>query len=141
MKLTQGAFSFLPDLSDDQILRQVRYALDKSWALSIEYTQDPHPRNAYWMMWGLPLFDVKDEGVILLEINRCRKSEPDSYVRLVAFDNSRGTESAVLSFIVNRPSYEPGFRLVRQELAGRCISYTLESYAVSKQPIGLRYLL
>ena len=140
MKLTQGAFSFLPDLSDEQISRQIQYALNKSWALSIEYTQDPHPRNAYWMMWGLPLFDVKDEEVILLEVNRCRENRPNSYIRLVAFDNSRGAESAVLSFIVNRPKFEPGFRLVRQELAGRRISYTLESYAVSKQPVDFRYL-
>ena len=45
MKLTQGCFSFLPDLTDEQITKQIQYAIDKSWAVSIEYTDDPHPRN------------------------------------------------------------------------------------------------
>jgi ribulose bisphosphate carboxylase small subunit len=28
-EITQGAFSFLPDLTDDQILKQVEYALEQ----------------------------------------------------------------------------------------------------------------
>jgi len=31
-----------------QITAQVKYALSKGWALGIEYTDDPHPRNTYW---------------------------------------------------------------------------------------------
>jgi ribulose-bisphosphate carboxylase small chain len=65
MKLTQGAFSFLPDLTDEQITKQIQYALDKSWAISIEFTDDPHPRNNYWEMWGLPLFDIKDKNLLI----------------------------------------------------------------------------
>ncbi len=38
MRLTQGTFSFLPDLTDDQIRAQVEYCLSQGWALSIEYT-------------------------------------------------------------------------------------------------------
>ena len=131
MKLTQGCFSFLPDLTDEQITKQIQYAIDMSWAVSIEYTDDPHPRNNYWEMWGLPLFDIKDPAAILFEVNMCRKAKSNFYVKLVGFDNSRGIESSVLSFIVQRPSYEPGFRLVRQELQGRNIGYTIESYASS----------
>jgi ribulose-bisphosphate carboxylase small chain len=71
MKLTQGAFSFLPDLTDAQISKQIQYAINKSWAVSIEYTDDPHPRNSYWEMWGLPLFDIKDPAAILFELNMC----------------------------------------------------------------------
>ena len=44
MRLTQGAFSFLPDLSDEQIAKQVKYCLDNGWAVNVEYTDDPHPR-------------------------------------------------------------------------------------------------
>ena len=51
MRVTQGAFSFLPDLSDQQIHEQVQYCIDQNWAVSIEYTDDPHPRNVYWEMW------------------------------------------------------------------------------------------
>ena len=28
MRITQGTFSFLPDLTDEQIAAQIRYALD-----------------------------------------------------------------------------------------------------------------
>jgi len=139
MKLTQGAFSFLPDLTDEQITKQIQYAIDKSWAVSIEFTDDPHPRNSYWEMWGLPLFDIKDPAAILFEINMCRKAKPGMYVKCCCFDNSRGIESCVLSYIVQRPAYEPGFRLTRQEVEGRSLRYTIESYATNSKPEGERY--
>ena len=139
MKLTQGCFSFLPDLNDTQITKQIQYALDKSWAVSIEFTDDPHPRNSYWEMWGLPLFDIKDPAAVLFEVNMCKKAKPNYYVKIACFDNTRGTESCVLAFIVNRPAFEPGFKMVRQEVAGRQLTYTLESYAVDTKPEGDRY--
>jgi len=139
MKLTQGCFSFLPDLTDAQITKQIQWAINKSWAISIEYTDDPHPRNSYWEMWGLPLFDIKDPAAILFEINMARKAKPNFYIKVVGFDNARGTESAVTSFIVQRPAYEPGFRLVRQEGKGRNLVYTIESYAAVSKPLGERY--
>jgi ribulose-bisphosphate carboxylase small chain len=139
MKLTQGCFSFLPDLTDEQITKQIQYAINKSWAISIEYTDDPHPRNSYWEMWGLPLFDIKDPAAILFEVNMCRKAKPNYYVKIVGFDNARGIESSVLSFIAQRPAYEPGFKLVRQEGKGRNLIYTLESYAAGSKPEGERY--
>ena len=43
MKLRQGTFSFLPDLTDAQIHTQVQYCIDNGWAVSVEYTDDPHP--------------------------------------------------------------------------------------------------
>jgi ribulose-bisphosphate carboxylase small chain len=139
MKLTQGCFSFLPDLTDEQINKQIQYAISKSWAISIEYTDDPHPRNSYWEMWGLPLFDIKDPAAILFEVNMVRKVKPNYYIKLVAFDNTRGVESSSMSFIIQRPSYEPGFRLVRQENAGRKLTYTIEAYAPVMKPEGDRY--
>ena len=139
MRLTQGAFSFLPDLTDAQITKQIKYAMDKGWAISVEYTDDPHPRNAYWEMWGLPLFDIKDVAAVTFEINACRKAKPNFYVKVTAFDNTRGVESSSLSFIVSRPANEPGFRLVRSEAEGRRIQYTIESYSVNAKGEGSRY--
>jgi ribulose-bisphosphate carboxylase small chain len=138
MRLTQGAFSFLPDLSGEQITRQVKYCLDNDWAVNVEYTDDPHPRNSYWEMWGHPMFDLKDPAGIMLEVNECRKTFPNHYVRLSAFDSTRGIESVRLSFIVNRPDEEPGFQLERTEMAGRQIRYTIKSYA-AREPSGRRY--
>ena len=60
MRITQGTFSFLPDLTNEQIKKQVEYCLDKNWAIGIEYTDDPHPRNTYWEMFGPPMFDLRD---------------------------------------------------------------------------------
>ena len=139
MRLTQGTFSFLPDLTDAQITRQVDYCLGKGWAIGLEYTDDPHPRNSYWEMFGNPMFDISDAAGVMLELSSCRKTFPGHYIRLTAFDSTHGTESVVMSFIVNRPPAEPGFRLVRTEEGGRTIRYRTESYAVERQPEGSRY--
>ena len=139
MRITQGTFSFLPDLTDVQISRQIEYCLDKGWALGIEYTDDPHPRNTYWEMYGNPMFDVRDAAAIMLELQAARKTFPSHYIRVIAFDSTHGTESVVLSFIVNRPANEPGFRLIRTEEPGRTLRYSIESYAVQRAPEGARY--
>lgn len=137
-RVTQGTFSFLPDMTDEQITKQIQYCLKNGWALNVEFTDDPHPRNTYWEMWGIPMFDIKDAAGILYEVNQCRKAYPNHYIRLTAFDSTRGTESVKLSFLVNRPKNEPGFGLVRQEVDGRRIRYTIHSYA-SERPEGERY--
>ncbi|TJW10934.1 MAG: ribulose bisphosphate carboxylase small subunit [Mesorhizobium sp.] len=138
MRITQGAFSFLPDLTDDQIRSQVQYCIDNKWAVSLEFTDDPHPRNIYWDMWGHPMFDNPDAAALIMELNACRKAYGDRYIRVVAFDASHGWESVKLSFIVNRPAEEPGYRLERQEAAGRMIRYTTKPYAAGR-PAGTRY--
>ena len=137
-RITQGQFSFLPELTDNEISLQIEYGLNKGYAWSIEYTDDPHPRNTYWEMFGMPMFDLKDAAGVLLELHACRKTFPNHYIRLMAFDSTRGIESIAMSFIVNRPAHEPGFSLARQEVNGRTIRYTVQSYATNK-PEGERY--
>lgn len=137
-RLTQGQFSFLPDLTDKQITAQIEYALQRNWAVGVEYTDDPHPRNTYWEMYGNPMFDLKDPAGILQEINACRKAFPKHYVRVTAFDSTQGVESPRMSYIVNRPPNEPGFGLARTEGPGRQVHYRISSYATDK-PEGERY--
>jgi ribulose-bisphosphate carboxylase small chain len=137
-RLTQGQFSFLPDLTDDEIRMQIEYGLKKGYAWSVEYTDDPHPRNTYWEMFGMPMFDLKDAAGVMMELASCRKTFPSHYIRLMAFDSTRGVESIAMSFIVNRPKAEPGFGLVRQEVDGRRIRYTVHSYATDN-PEAERY--
>ena len=138
MRITQGTFSFLPDLTDDQIRCQVEYALRQGWALSVESTDDPHPRNVYWDMWGQPMFDLADAEAFLRELAACRRAHPGRYVKVNAFDSTSGWETVRLSFLVQRPSEEPGFALERQEGRGRQQRYGLRSYAAD-QPAGGRY--
>jgi len=137
-KITQGQFSFLPDLTDEEITLQIKYALKNNWAVNIEYTDDPHPRNTYWEMYGMPMFDLKDPAGILMEVNECRKTFPNYYVRVTAFDSTRGWETPRMSYIVNRPKEEPGFKLIREERDGRSMGYSIVSYA-SDKPEGERY--
>lgn len=138
MKITQGTFSFLPDLTDDEIRAQMNYALQQGWSLSVEYTDDPHPRNCYWEMFGTPMFDLRDAAGAMLELQECRKTFPNYYIKINAFDSTRGIESIRLSFIVNRPANEPGFGLIRQEGENRMVRYTTHGYAVQR-PAGERY--
>ena len=89
-------------------------------------------------MFGNPMFDLKDPAGILMEINSCRKTYPNHYIRVTAFSAVRGVESVTMSYIVNRPKKEPGFSLVRQETDGRTMRYSIHSYATDK-PEGERY--
>jgi ribulose-bisphosphate carboxylase small chain len=138
MRITQGTFSYLPDFTDEEITAQIQYALDNGWPLSVEFTDDPHPRNTYWEMWGLPMFDLADAAGVLMEVNGCRQAYPGHYVKLNAYDSTLGRQSTMLSFIVQRPPDEPGFRLERQEGPDRQIRYTTHPYAVDR-PRGERY--
>ena len=138
-RITQGTFSMLPDLTDEQIKKQIEYSIKSGFAVGIEWTDDPHPRNCYWDLWGLPLFDVPDASTIMYELQECRKAHPGIYIKINGFNNARGIESTGISFIVQRPAFEPGFYLVRQEGKGRNILYTIQSYAVQSAAEGARY--
>jgi ribulose-bisphosphate carboxylase small chain len=139
MQLRHGAFSYLPDLTDDEIAMQVRYALDHGWPVSIEHTDDPHPRNIYWEMWGLPLFDLVEPDGVMAEVIACREAFPRNYVRVLAYDARLGRQTTALSFLVHRPEREPGFELVRTEGAGRAQAYQVRAYATAAPP-GERYV-
>jgi len=140
MRITQGTFSYLPDLTDEEIAAQVRYSLDNGWAIMFEYTDDPHPRNSLWEMWKQPEFELgpEDAEVAMQELQGVREAYPNHYIKLVAYDSSLGRQTSRLSFIVNRPEEEPGYRLERQEKADRQIRYTLQPYATN-DPAGRRY--
>jgi ribulose-bisphosphate carboxylase small chain len=74
----------------------------------------------------------------MLEVTACRKAHPNEYIKLMAFDSHKGFESIRMSFIVQRPEYEPGFELVRSEGPGRIIHYSIRGYA-NASPAGERY--
>lgn len=138
MRLTQGTFSYLPDFTDDEIRAQVQYCLDNEWPVSVEHTDDPHPRNVYWEMWGLPLFDARDAAAVMMEVTACRAALPGRYVRVSGYDRRHGRQTTALSFLVQRPRREPGFRVVRTEDGDRRVRYSLHAYATDR-PEGERY--
>ena len=140
MRITQGTFSYLPDLTDEQIEAQLRYALRNGWAISVEHTDDPHPRNALWEMWAPPQFDLIEDDVpsVMSDIRAARDAWPHGYVKVVCYDRSLGRQTSALAFVVGRPGNEPGFRVERQEGPDRRVRYTLHSYA-TEAPQGRRY--
>lgn len=127
MRITQGCFSFLPDLTDAQISAQIEYCLKNDWAIGLEYTYDPHPRNTYWEMWGLPMFDLQDPKGVMMELDECRKAHGESYIRINAFDSTRGFETVRMSFIVNRPKVEPKIAMTRTDTRGRSQVYSWQA--------------
>jgi len=134
MRITQGTFSYLPDLTDAEIRAQIGYAQARGWAVAVEFTDDPHPRNVLWEMWGLPMFGLADPAGALAEVLACRAAYPGHYVRVSAYDAGLGRQTTALSFIVGRPADEPGFRLDRQETTDRRLRYSLHAYAADQPP-------
>jgi ribulose bisphosphate carboxylase small subunit len=59
MRITQGTFSFRPDLTDEQISRHVAYCQRNGWAVNVEFTDDPHPRNT---LGDVGPADVRPQG-------------------------------------------------------------------------------
>jgi ribulose-bisphosphate carboxylase small chain len=132
MRITQGTFSFLPDLTDAQISAQVEYALSRGWAVSVEHTADPHPRDVFWEMWGAPMFDLRDAAGVMQEIRACRAVFPDEYVKVNAFDSTGGWETVRLSFVVGRPAEEVAYELGRGEGPGRTVRYDIRRVAAGR---------
>ena len=89
-------------------------------------------------MFGLPMFDTTGASAACGEIQNCRKSFPNHYIKVSGYNARYTKQTTGLSFIVNRPKVEPGFRLDRTELNDRQIAYTLYSYA-AETPHGTRY--
>jgi len=127
MRITQGTFSYLPDFTVEEVKAQVRYCLANNWAFSVEHTDDPHPRNAYWEMWGLPMFEMSNLDDAMDQIRVCRETFPGHYIKVNGYDRTKGRQTTMLSFIVHRPKEEPGFYLERTETQDRQIQYTIRS--------------
>ena len=83
------------------------------------------------------MFDLRDAAGVMLELEACRKAFARRYIRLIAFDSTpRPARSVALSFIVNRPEDEPGFRLDPQR-GGPPGPLRMHAYAIETR--GQRY--
>lgn len=94
--------SYLPPLSDQQIAKQIQYVLDQGYFPAIEFNETSEPTEYYWTMWKLPLFNATGVQEVLQEVNECRNTFRDCYIRVVGFDNIK--QCQVLSFIVHKPN-------------------------------------
>jgi ribulose-bisphosphate carboxylase small chain len=78
-------------------------------------------------MWGLPVFDTKveDSENIMREVRAAREAFPEHYIKVIAYDPTRGRQTTALAFIVNRPTVEKPFFLDRIQGPGRTNSFRL----------------
>ncbi len=80
MRITQGTFSYLPDLTDDEIAAQIQYAIDQGWAVAVEFTDDPHPRNGCGRCGAADVRD-RDAAAGMHEVAACRAGYPTTTSR------------------------------------------------------------
>lgn len=137
-RITQGQFGCLPDLTGDEIRFQIECGLHEDDARSVECSDDPHPRNTYWEMFGMPMFDPNDAAGVMMQMKHCRETFPNHNMRLMVFDATGGIESIAMSFVVDHPHSGPAFGRVRPAADDPRIRCTVHSYAAD-EPVGERF--
>lgn len=94
--------SYLPPLTDSQIVKQVQYILDQGYIPAVEFSDSSEPEQHYWTLWKLPLFKARTTQEVMFEVDACRTDYRDSFIRVVGFDNVK--QCQVLSFIIHKPN-------------------------------------
>lgn len=106
-------FSYLPPLSEESIAKEVDYMISKGWIPCLEFDEVGEIRRTnsqmpgyydgrYWTLWKLPMFGCTDSAQILQEIDECKKTYPNAYIRLLSFDNKRKCQC--MSFVIQKPT-------------------------------------
>ena len=91
-------FSYLPEMSKENIRKQVEYIVKQGWNPAIEHSEPENAFDHYWYMWKLPMFGETNVDQILAEADACHKAHPGNHVRLVGYDNyaqSQGTSMVI----------------------------------------------
>ena len=89
-------FSYLPEMGQDEIRKQVEYIVNQGWNPAIEHTEPENSFDHYWYMWKLPMFGETDVDKILDEAKACHKAHPHNHVRLVGYDNYAQSQGAAM---------------------------------------------
>ncbi len=93
--------SYLPPLTDQQIVRQIEYMLEQGYIPAVEFEENPQPTDHHWTLWKLPLFEARSAQDVLNEVRECRSEYPNYYIRVIGFDNIKQCQT--VSFIVHKP--------------------------------------
>jgi len=94
-------FSYLPELSAEQLGQQIGSILGRHLVVGIEFTSTPDPHDHYWTMWKLPLFGTDDPAAVLAELEACRQANPGAYIKINGYDPVR--QGQVVSFVASQP--------------------------------------
>jgi len=89
-----GTFSYLPDMTTDQIRKQVEWIVKNGWNPAIEHTEPKYAMSNYWYMWKLPMFGETDVDAIVAELALCHAANPGNHVRLLGYNNFTQSQGA-----------------------------------------------
>ncbi len=105
--------SYLPELTTEQLAKEIEYLLRNKWVPCLEFELEKgwvyreHHRSPgyydgrYWTMWKLPMFGCTMASQVLIELEEAKKAYPNSFVRIIGFDNVRQVQC--ISFIAAKP--------------------------------------
>ncbi|KAJ4972790.1 hypothetical protein NE237_005964 [Protea cynaroides] len=105
--------SYLPPLTPSSLAKEVDYLLHNGWVPCLEFELEQgfvyrennrspgYYDGRYWTMWKLPMFGCTDSSQVLSELQECTKAYPNSFVRIIGFDNKRQVQC--ISFIAYKP--------------------------------------
>merc|ERR1712182_200822 len=93
--------SFLPELTDDEIMKQIDYMTSNGMTPCLEFEPDSNPGyddNRYWLMWKLPMYGCTDSSEVIKEIAACKAEYPNAMIKCIGFDATR--QMQVAGFLV-----------------------------------------
>ncbi|TSE35396.1 ribulose bisphosphate carboxylase small subunit [Tepidimonas charontis] len=100
-QLRYETFSYLPQMTPEQVRRQIAYAIAQGWNPAVEHSERGTPASvSFWYMWKLPMFGEQSVDAVMAELEACHREFPDHLVRFVAYDNY--AQSQGLAFVVYR---------------------------------------
>merc|ERR1712100_185050 len=103
--------SYLPQLSNDDIRKQIDYMIRNSWTPCLEFSDDGdiylntrmgpgYYDNRYWSLYKLPMFGCTSSSDVVREIENCKSLYPIAKIRVLGFDPLRQVQTT--GFIVRK---------------------------------------
>merc|ERR1719439_207885 len=103
--------SYLPQLSNDDIRKQIDYMITNKWTPCLEMSDDGdiylntrmgpgYYDNRYWSLYKLPMFGCLDSNEVVREIENCKSEFRNAKVRVLGFDSIRQVQTT--GFIVRK---------------------------------------
>merc|ERR1711904_487086 len=103
--------SYLPQLTNNDIRKQIEFVISNNWTPSLEFSEDGdiylntrmgpgYYDNRYWSMYKLPMFGCSESNEVIREIDNCKREFPTSKIRVLGFDSKRQVQ--MCGFIVRK---------------------------------------
>jgi len=97
--------SYLPQLSNPEIEKQISYMIRNGWTPALEMSEDGdvylntrmgpgYYDNRYWSQYKLPMFGCTDPYQVVAEIENCKREYPTAKVRVIAYDSVKQVQAA-----------------------------------------------